>query len=375
MGLVDEADEVLREVVEQAVRPVAGVAAVEDPRIVLDPGAEAQLAEHLHVVLGALAKPVGLEQLALCLELGAARVQLATDLRHGVLDVALPHVVVRRRPDPDVLEVILDHLAGQRVEVLQVLDLVAEQHDPVGGLGVGREDLERLAAHPECPARERGVVARVLDRDQLPQQRIAVDELTLAQRLQVLVVGLRRTQPVDAGHAGHDQDIPAREQRRRRRVAQAVDLLVDRRVLLDVEVPAGDVRLGLVVVVVGDEVLDRVTREVGPELVAELRRQRLVVGDHERRLLHPLDRRRHRHRLARTGGAEQRRELLAGVHALRQRVDRGRLIGGRTVGGIELELRHGRTFKRSGRTGWNWVGAAWRARTLMGSARSLARAP
>jgi hypothetical protein len=29
-----------------------------------------------------------------------------------------------------VLEPVLEHLAGHRVEVLQVLDLVAEQHDP-----------------------------------------------------------------------------------------------------------------------------------------------------------------------------------------------------------------------------------------------------
>ena len=37
-----------------------------------------------------------------------------------------------------------------------VLDLVAEQHDPVRGLGVGGEDLERLAADPE---RARGASA------------------------------------------------------------------------------------------------------------------------------------------------------------------------------------------------------------------------
>ena len=45
----------------------------------------------------------------------------------------------------------------------------------------------------------------------------------------------------------------------------------------------GDVRLGLVVVVVGDEVLDGVFGEELAELVAELGGQRLVVRDHERR--------------------------------------------------------------------------------------------
>src|SRR3954469_10783012 len=64
-----------------------------------------------------------------------------------------------------------------------------------------------------------------------------------------------------------------------RSCAEAVDLLVDRGVLLDVQVLRGDVRLGLVVVVVGDEVLDGVLREELAELVAELRRERLVVRD------------------------------------------------------------------------------------------------
>ncbi len=342
MGLVDEADEVLGEVVEQAVGARSGRAAVEDPRVVLDPGAEAQLAQHLHVVLGALPEAVRLEQLPLGLELGAALVELTADLRHRVLDHPLAHVVVRRRPDADVLEVVLDQLAGERIEVLEVLDLVAEQDDPVGRLGVGGEDLERLAPDPEGPPGERGVVARVLDRDELAQQGVAVDELALAQRLQVLVVGLRRSQAVDAGHAGHDHHVPAREQRRGRRVAKPVDLLVDRGVLLDVQVLAGDVRLGLVVVVVGDEVLHRVAREVGPELVAQLRRQRLVVGDDQRRLLDRLDRRRHRHRLARAGGAEQGHVALAGVDPLGQRRDRGGLISGRGVGGVEFELGHRR---------------------------------
>ena len=247
---------------------------------------------------------------------------------------------MRGRPDRHVLEVVLDQLAGHRVEVLQVLDLVAEEDDPVGRLGVGGEDLERLAAHPERPPRQRGVVARVLDRDELAQQLVAIDHLALVQRLEVVVVGLRRAEAEDAGHAGHDHDVATGEQPRRGGVAQAVDLLVDRRVLLDVEVLGGDVGLGLVVVVVGDEVLDRVVREVRPELVAQLGGQRLVVGDDQRRPLDGLDRRRHRHRLAGSGGAQQRLEALAGLDALGQRLDRRGLIRGGDEGAIELELGH-----------------------------------
>ena len=239
------------------------------------------------------------------------------------------------------LEVVDDQLAGQRVEVLQPLHLVAEELGAEGGLGVGREDLERVPAHAECPAAQRGVVAVVLQGDELAQELVAVDVAALDQDLAVGVVGLGRAQAEDAGHAGHDHDVAPGEQRRGRRVAQPVDLLVDRRVLLDVEVLARDVGLGLVVVVVGDEVLDGVLREVRAELVAELRRQRLVVGDDESRPLQPLDRRRHGHRLARAGRAEQGDAAVAAIDRLGQRVDGLRLVRRGRVDRIELERGHG----------------------------------
>ena len=177
-------------------------------------------------------------------------VELAADLLDRALHRPFLDVVVRGRPDRDVLEVVHDQLARQRVEVLQALDLVAEQERAERGLGVGGEDLQRVAAHAERAAAERRVVAVVLEVDELAQQLVAVDVAALEQDLAVVVVGLRRAEAEDRRHRGDDHHVAAREQRRRRGVAQPVDLLVDRRVLLDVEVLARDVGLGLVVVVV-----------------------------------------------------------------------------------------------------------------------------
>jgi hypothetical protein len=64
------------------------------------------------------------------------------------------------------------------------------------------------------------------------------------------------------------------------------------------------------------------------------------VGDHERRPLERLDRPGHRHRLARSGRPEQRRETVAGADRLRDLLDRARLVGGRGEGGIEPERGH-----------------------------------
>ena len=181
---------------------------------------------------------------------------------------------------------------------------------------------------------------RVLHADQLAEGLVAVDPVADLEQLHLLAVELRRPDAVDARDRGDDHDVATGEQGGRGRVAQPVDLVVDRRVLLDVEVLRRDVGLRLVVVVVADEVLDGVFGEELPELVAELRREGLVVGDHQGGALHRLDSPSHRERLSGARGAQQRQETLVGAEPLGQRRDRLRLVGRGRVGGIQLELGH-----------------------------------
>src|SRR6185437_1629927 len=153
-------------------------------------------------------------------------------------------------------------------------------------------------------------------------------------------VALRRANAVDARDRRHDDHVAPGEERGGRGVAEAVDVVVDRGVLLDVGVRRGQVGLGLVVVVVAHEVLDRVAREVLAELVAELCGQGLVVRDHERRPVQPLDHPGHGVRLTGGSGAEQRLVAVAAADALGQLRDRARLVAGGLVGGGDGEIGH-----------------------------------
>ena len=82
----------------------------------------------------------------------------------------------------------------------------------------------------------------------------------------------------------------------------------------------GDIRLRLVVVVVGDEILHGVVGEKLPELLAQLGRQGLVVvGQHQRGALHLLDDLGHGVGLAGAGDAQQHLLLQAVLQPLRQR--------------------------------------------------------
>jgi hypothetical protein len=123
-------------------------------------------------------------------------------------------------------------------------------------------------------------------------------------------------------------------------VSEPIDLVVDRRVLLDVGVAGRQVRLGLVVVVVGDEVLDPVLREELAQLAGDLRGERLVGREEDRRSLHLGDHAGDRERLARPRDAQERLEATARLDALGEIGDRAGLVAGGGELGDQLELRH-----------------------------------
>ena len=64
-------------------------------------------------------------------------------------------------------------------------------------------------------------------------------------------------------------------------MAEALDVVVDRGVLLDISIGLRDIGLGLVVVVVGHEVLHRVIRQQGAQLVGQLRGEGLIWRHHQ----------------------------------------------------------------------------------------------
>ena len=194
------------------------------------------------------------------LELPAIPLELLLDRLHRQLGPVARGHEVRLRIDGDLVEPAKD-LPGERIEPRELVDLVAEQPDAQRVLFVRRHDFDDVAADAEGAAAELRVVALVLDLDELPQNLVAVDPLPEFERQQHAVVRLRRAKAVDARDAGDDDDVAPLEERPRRRQAHAIDLVVDRRFLLDVRVGRRHVGFGLVVVVVADEVLDGVARE------------------------------------------------------------------------------------------------------------------
>ncbi len=196
------------------------------------------------------------------------------------------------------------------------------------------ENLDHVAAHPERAAEEIAGASLVLQCHKVGDQLALVDALALLEREGHGRIGLDRADTVDAGYRGHDDHVVPLEQRARSAVAHAVDLLVDGGFLLDVRIGAGDIGLRLVIVVIADEIFDRVVGKEASELAVKLRRERLVGSEHQRGALRFLDYLGHGEGLARAGHPEQDLGAVLAADALNQVGDGLRLIALR----IELRL-------------------------------------
>ncbi len=106
------------------------------------------------------------------------------------------------------------------------------------------------------------------------------------------------SEAIDRRDRRDDDRVPALEQCLGRRQTHLLDMVIDRGVFLDIRVGRRDVGFGLVVIVVGDEILNGVVRKELAHFAVELGGQCLVMGQHERRPLQSIDDVGHGERLA-----------------------------------------------------------------------------
>ena len=186
------------------------------------------------------------------------------------------------------------HLARDRarqwIEQREGVDRIVEQlHAHRFALGFRREDVDDVAADTVGALCQIELVAGVLHLRQAPQQLALVDSITAHQVQDHRQIGLWIAEAVDRGNRGDNDGVRTLEQRLGCREPHLLDVLVYRGVLLDKGIRGWDVRLRLVVVVVGDEVLHRIMWKELAELAVELGGEGFVVGEDHRGALYALD--------------------------------------------------------------------------------------
>ena len=173
--------------------------------------AVANLLDHFEIEHRALIKPLGLNQFALRFEFFVPPLQLVLDALHRlVARGGIHHVVglgINRQPHVGLL-----YLADERINLAQRFNFVAPQLDAIGVVVVGGVELNHVAANAKRAAPEVVIVALIKNLDQPLGNLFPADALALLEHQQHAVIGLRRSQAVDAAYAGDDNAIAPLEQ-------------------------------------------------------------------------------------------------------------------------------------------------------------------
>ena len=140
MAFVDEAYEILREIVYQTERPHALRASVEIARIVLDARAVAHLLYEFQVIFYSLLQSLGFQVFAYILEILALGVHVVLDLAYGLSAAFFRCHEVAGRVDRNLVK-FFNECSCERVYDGNALDLIAEELDPYGVFSVSDASL------------------------------------------------------------------------------------------------------------------------------------------------------------------------------------------------------------------------------------------
>ena len=172
VALVDDGEEVVREVVQQAERSHAGPSPIEVTRVVLDARAISHLAHHLHVIGHTLVQALGLGEAVLAGERSHLVLAVKVNLPHGGLHAFLGGHKDVGRENLESLHVLGGHLR-LAVEHLDALDLVAPKDDAQHDVLIAQEHVNRVTLDTEGTHLQFCVAAGVQGVHQAVQQLVA----------------------------------------------------------------------------------------------------------------------------------------------------------------------------------------------------------
>ena len=208
MALVDEGDKILREIIDQAERPLTGLAAVQVSGVILDARTVAHLLDHLQVVFDPLLQPLGFQRLSDTFKILCLPDQVVLDQADGAHALLLGRDEVLGRIDRHLGQV-FDNGAGHRLDQCDPVHLVAKKFDPDGFVRSAEEYVDRIAAHPERTALEVGFGTAVQGVDQVVEQPGHAALLSFPDRNGLGMEVFRIADAIEAGYTGNDDHIPA----------------------------------------------------------------------------------------------------------------------------------------------------------------------
>ena len=265
--------------------------------------------EHFEVVLRLLFKPMALEFLSFLCEPLAAFVQFLLDgFKRRFKAFRTGHKELLGM-NPGFFERI-QRLPSDRVTDLNALDTIKIKHDANRVVSAWHPDIHHFPAHPAFASPEVAGRTPILEFNQFAQEVAGLDRLTYMAAKMVFEKGLGWIESVDARYRGHDHTIWTRHERCNSGKALLFNTLVDAEFFVNVQVSLGEVGLGLIIVVMRDEIFHGVVWKIPHHLLMQLPSKGLVMTHDEGGYVQVLNDVRHGESLATSRYAEQHAALL-----------------------------------------------------------------
>jgi len=327
MRFIDYDEKIFAEVIHQAFRAGARRASRKVPRIVLDAVTKTRLFEHFHIVTGALGDTLRFDEFSYRLKIFYAHGELGLDYRNGVQDFLRLGQKVLGRIYIDFFKR-AQTFGGKRIYFGYALDDIAEKLNPDARFQICRKHVDDIAFHAEMPSGRLKIISGILHGHKFPQKiPDALGRPFFDENREFFVV-LGRAQIVNAGYRRHYDNVPARHQRRRGFQTEPVDMFVDGGVLFYESIRPRNIRFGLVVIVVRDEIFYGVFGKEFLEFRVKLRGQNFIGRDYQGGFLEFFYDGSNYESFAGAGNAEQKVVLLAGTDSVGESVYSPRLVAG-----------------------------------------------
>ena len=212
VALVNDSQEIFREIVEQTEGSCPRFTSVEISRVVFDAVAMADLLDHLQVIGHALAESLGLENLAILTE----ELDLIAEVYRYLVNRRLRTLLCGHEDVGGVYVELLElreNDAGLWIDCLDFLNLITPEHNPQLNILERELDVDRVTLDTELTRTEFDLSAVVERVDQTSQKCVSRNLLAELDVHDALGEVVRVAHTVDAGDRRYDHDIAApREQ-------------------------------------------------------------------------------------------------------------------------------------------------------------------
>ena len=332
MTLINHQKKIIREKVKQRVRPLTGQPAVKIPRIILNPGTVPQLLNHLNVIFHTLLDTLSPHTITHLREKINPLTQILTNTPDSNLLLLLRRHKQIRRIHLIPIKRNSMHRHILRINLLNTLNLIIPERHTNEIHTIGNKHINRVTLHTKLTPRRTHVITHIKRINQHPQQPIPAQPLTNTDINHRTTQRSRTPHAINTRHRRDNHNIPpARKQSRQCRQPQTVNLIINRKILLNIRVRMRQISLRLIIVIVRNIILNRILRKKLLHLSIKLGSQRLVMTQNQRRTIHIRNHISNSESLTRTRNTQQHLSTTAPNNTLRQLTNSLRLITRRTI--------------------------------------------